>query len=93
MGVPDAALEPIEDWASKHPEASAGKRLLPVVSYEEVPLDKRSCSGCLDRCMDMDMDPYCTAVNLPWGKVLTRGRPEECGEQYLLWQKDIRSLR
>lgn len=40
--------------------------------------------------MDMDMDPYCAAVNKPWGQVLYRGRPQECGE-FTLWEKDIRS--
>lgn len=54
---------------------------------------KRSCSGCVDRCMDMDMEPYCVAVDPPWGRFLSRGRPVECGERYLLWQKDIRSSR
>lgn len=40
--------------------------------------------------MDMDMDPYCAVVNLPWGRVLHRGKPEECGEESKLWTLDTR---
>lgn len=53
----------------------------------------KSCRTCLHQCMDMSMDPYCAAVNKPWGQVLTR-RPKECagesGENYKLWEKDTR---
>lgn len=52
--------------------------------------EKKGCDNCGNRCMDMDMDPYCSAVNKPWGTVLHRGRPVECGPNSLLWQKDER---
>lgn len=32
----------------------------------------KTCYNCINRCMDMDMDPYCCAVNEPWGRSLTR---------------------
>ncbi len=42
--------------------------------------EKKDCGNCGNRCMDMDMDmdPYCSAVNRPWGLVLHRGKPSEC---------------
>lgn len=46
---------------------------------------ERSCNTCLNKCMGMDMDPYCAAVNKPWGQTLTRPRPAECGPEYKLW--------
>lgn len=51
---------------------------------------KQDCSNCGNRCMDMDMDPYCAAVNKPWGRVLFRGKPEECGPESRLWEPDVR---
>ena len=48
------------------------------------------CHDCLNRCMDMDMDPYCGAVNKPWGQTLHRRKPEECGSDNKLWQLDTR---
>ena len=50
----------------------------------------RSCENCQNRAMDMDLDPYCGAVNAPWGLTLTRGRPEECGKEFKLWKIDLR---
>jgi hypothetical protein len=50
----------------------------------------KSCSNCINQCMDMDMDPYCASVNKPWGKFLYRGHPEECGPEHKLWKKDTR---
>ncbi len=49
----------------------------------------KSCSNCLNRCMDMDMDPYCAAVNKPYGLTLRRGRAPQCAN-FELWQKDTR---
>jgi hypothetical protein len=55
------------------------------------------CDTCINKCMDMDMDPYCVAVNKPYGSVLTRPRPKECagesGKEYKLWEKDTRGHR
>lgn len=53
---------------------------------------KRDCDNCGSRCMDMDMGPYCAAVNRPWGQVLYRGKPSECGESSKLWAEDKRRL-
>lgn len=50
----------------------------------------KHCNDCGNRCMDMDMNPYCAAVNKPWGQVLFRGRPEECGPDGKLWVPDSR---
>jgi len=54
-------------------------------------MDERSCHNCLNQCMDMDLDPYCAAVNKPWGLVLHRGKPKECGPESKLWEKDTRN--
>jgi hypothetical protein len=43
--------------------------------------------------MDMDMDPYCSAVNKPWGLVLHQGIPEECGPERKLFVVDDRVAR
>lgn len=51
---------------------------------------KKDCSNCGNRCMDMDLDPYCSAVNKPWGQVLHRGKPKECGPESKLWVIDTR---
>jgi hypothetical protein len=51
---------------------------------------EKTCLNCLHRCMDMDMDPYCSAVNQPWGLVLRQGKPEDCGSESKLWEKDTR---
>lgn len=40
--------------------------------------------------MDPDLQPYCAAVNKPWGRVLYRGRPDECGPDAKLWTEDTR---
>lgn len=50
---------------------------------------KNDCDNCLNRCMDMDMDPYCAAVNRPWGQTL-RKIPIECGDNRVLWKLDTR---
>ena len=52
--------------------------------------EKKSCNNCGNRCMDMSMDPYCIAVNKPWGQALFRGHPTECGPDYRLWVRDAR---
>lgn len=54
---------------------------------------KKDCDTCINKCMDMDMDIYCAAVNQPWGRVLYRGKPEECGPESKLWQIDTRRSR
>jgi hypothetical protein len=59
-----------------------------IVSQEKCVI--RGCSTCGNRCMDMDLEPYCAAVNKPWGRVLYRGIPEECGAEYKLWTEDER---
>lgn len=51
---------------------------------------ERSCMNCGNRCMDMDMDPYCAAVNKPWGTALSRGPVKECGPDLKLWVMDER---
>jgi len=60
--------------------------------------DSKDCSSCLNRCMDMDMTPYCAAkqvlLRMPYGSALTRRRPIECaGEnnaEHKLWELDTR---
>lgn len=52
--------------------------------------NKKGCNNCINRCMDMDMDPYCAAVNKPHGLILARGIPTECGEGRKLWELDTR---
>lgn len=55
-----------------------------------------SCTNCGNRCMDMDLDPYCAAVNKPWGQVLHRGVPKECLDEdgkRRLWVLDERGKR
>jgi hypothetical protein len=52
--------------------------------------EERDCNNCGNRCMDMDMDIFCSAVNEPWGRVLYRGKPAECGPESKLWEKDNR---
>ncbi len=54
---------------------------------------KKSCDSCDNKAMDMDMDPYCAAVNPPWGRVLHRGKPEECGPESKLYVLDTRRGR
>lgn len=54
---------------------------------------QKSCNNCQNRCMDMDMDPYCAAVNRPWGQVLYSGIPKECGPSLTLWQIDTRGKK
>lgn len=51
---------------------------------------EKDCDNCENKCMDMDMDPYCAAVNKPFGTVLHRGKPKECGPESLLWKRDGR---
>jgi hypothetical protein len=60
------------------------------VKKESKAMSERDCNGCGNRCMDMDMDPYCAAVNRPWGRVLHRGKPKECGPESKLWEADTR---
>ena len=50
-------------------------------------MTSKDCETCANRCMDMDMDPYCAAVNKPYGYT---GIPQECGEDRKLWQIDKR---
>lgn len=54
--------------------------------------DAKGCENCINKCMDMDLDPYCAAVNKPWGKVLYSGKPEECGPENKLWELDTRRI-
>jgi len=51
---------------------------------------KRSCDNCANCCMDMDLNPYCSAVNSPWGHSLHTGRPTMCGDDLKLWEIDTR---
>ena len=55
---------------------------------------EKTCQTCGNRCMDMDMDPYCAADEVmkkhPFGLVLYRGLPEECGPERKLWELDKR---
>lgn len=53
---------------------------------------ERKCENCANRCMDMDMDPYCAAVNPPFGTTLIRGRVPECGDEAKLWELDRRPM-
>jgi hypothetical protein len=53
--------------------------------------EKKSCNNCGNRCMEpSDMNPYCSAVNKPWGQALYRGHPTECGPDFRLWTRDTR---
>lgn len=51
---------------------------------------KKGCDNCGNRCMDMDLDPYCAAVNKPWGLSLCGPKPKECGPENKLWEPDTR---
>lgn len=51
----------------------------------------RDCQNCGNRAMEpSDMNPYCSAVNKPWGKALHTGKPKECGPESRLWVRDAR---
>lgn len=63
---------------------------LPVVLATVAADATKSCETCSNRCMDMEMDPYCAAVNKPYGQILHGGRPLECA-RFELWEKDTRS--
>ena len=56
--------------------------------------EERSCLTCGNRCMDMDMEPYCYADEVRekhrFGLALYRGVPSECGPERKLWEKDTR---
>ncbi len=57
--------------------------------------EEKSCQNCGNRCMDMDLEPYCHADGLrkkhPWGLTLSRNRIEGCQDQnYAWWVKDTR---
>jgi hypothetical protein len=56
--------------------------------------EEKQCDNCLYRCMDMGMDPFCAAVDKPYGQTLTKPRPKLCsgvsGKEYHLWEKDTR---
>lgn len=58
---------------------------------------KKGCDTCLNRCMDMDMDPYCAApkvrLTYRYGLSLSRNAIPECKAvegKYELWEKDTR---
>jgi len=58
--------------------------------------EKKDCQNCGNRCMDMDLDPYCSAVNRPWGQTLCRGTPKEClrpDGTRALWVLDTRRAK
>jgi len=58
--------------------------------------EEPSCQNCQNRCMDMDLTPYCAVVNVPWGQALHRETPKEClGEdgKRRLWVLDQRGTR
>lgn len=56
----------------------------------------KDCKTCGNRCMDMDMDPYCAAPKVleahRWGLNLCRGTPKEClvDGVHTLWEEDTR---
>lgn len=54
-------------------------------------IEKR-CGNCLHRCMDMDLDPYCSQVNKPYGRVLRTVPTECCIEERKLWNMDTRPM-
>lgn len=55
---------------------------------------EKDCGNCGNRCMDMDLEPYCSAVNKPWGQTIAgRPRPPECGPEGKLWQLDTRGSK
>ncbi len=68
------------------------ERQIRVQGLKEDP--EKSCLTCGNRCMDMDLEPYCYATSIrhdfPNGKYLSRGRPELCGADGRLWKIDTR---
>lgn len=61
--------------------------------------EEKSCMNCGNRCMDMDLDPYCGAPHITmkhhFGLSLRRGPLEEChvNGELTLWERDLRSQR
>jgi hypothetical protein len=74
-------------------EEVGGKPSVGVAMNEN---SEKNCTTCGNRCMDMDMDPYCAAPEVlkshPFGLVLHSGPVEACkvGDEYTLWEKDSR---
>lgn len=54
----------------------------------EAPAEKRDCSNCKNRCMDLE--PYCAVLNPPFGQTLKHGKPVACGDAGRLWELDTR---
>jgi len=54
----------------------------------------KTCLNCENRCMDMDLDPYCAAFNKPYGLILHKAK-EQCIVEGKLtrWQRDRRGER
>lgn len=71
----------------EHSEPSLEKEEVPVEPPKEEP--KKWCLNCGNRCMEPDCNPYCAAVNPPWGRSLMQ-KPEECGPDNKLWIPDPR---
>lgn len=66
------------------------ERRMSAVRLHIAPDVKKVCETCGNRCMDMDMDPYCSAVNKVFGLRLSAGKPQECGHDSKLWVPDMR---
>lgn len=63
---------------------------------DQKPTEEIGCDTCGNRCMDMDMDPYCAATEVlktnPYGLTVRNG-PEgvpACGTTVKLWVRDTR---
>lgn len=72
-----------------------------IKELEKMAEPKKDCHSCGNRCMDMEMDPYCAAPkvleSMPYGQTLVRKRPSECsgegGSDYKLWVEDTRGRK
>ena len=62
-----------------------------VVEHPEKEEIQKGCLNCGNRCMEPDCNPYCAAVNPPWGRSLMQ-KPEECGPENKLWIPDPRRV-
>lgn len=50
----------------------------------------KTCQNCQNRCMDMDMEPYCSEFDPPFGRYIRSLPPEKCGEGLPNWAEDQR---
>lgn len=81
----------IVEWGIEEVKARTASRKKEAMQTEKREECERGCNNCGNRAMDMDLQIYCAAVNKPWGRVLFRGKPAECGPESKLWEEDTRA--